>query len=65
MVVGSWWWWGSWSWSGDGVRVEGVGVMVAGVIGGDEESGGRCCKLVLQLCEHTKHAIFYLDYMFA
>ena len=31
---------------------------------GDDESGGRCCKLVLQLREHTKHASFYLGYMF-
>lgn len=32
---------------------------------GDDESGGRRCKLVLQLREHTKHTRFYLDYMFA
>lgn len=37
----------------------------AGGAGGEGGLGGRYNKLVLQLCLHTKHTIFYLDYMFA
>jgi len=58
MVVGSWWWWRSWSWSGDGVRVEGVGVMVAGVIGVMRKVVGGAANLFCS-CVSTPSMLFF------
>lgn len=44
---------------------DGVGMaMGAGVAVMMRVVGGRPSELVLQLCAHTKHTLFYLDYVF-